>query len=249
MTGAADWLAPVGAALAADEAPLTLFCRDDDVGWDDHRLWPLIDVLAQAGGSLDMAVIPRALQPATAERLGRLVAQPEAGLHLHQHGYAHCNHQTSGRKCEFGDARSAADKAADIANGRSRLQALLGEHLEPVFTPPWNRCDQATVDALIEQGFSVLSRDAGARPVEAGPLREVPVSFDWCKYSDGSSSGWQRIGTTLAGQVRDGGPLGLMFHHAVMTADDHRQLAALLQCLQASGRIRWHHILSLAQHH
>ena len=240
------WLRPVETALAATDAPLAVFCRDDDVGWTDAALWPLIDVVGRCGAHLDMAVIPTALTATSATTLGRAVDAADGRLHLHQHGYSHANHQTRGRKCEFGDERDARSKAKDIASGRARLESLLGERFEPVFTPPWNRCDQDTVAALEEQGFEVLSRDAGARPVQLHRLREVPIHFDWCKYSDGSDAGWHAIAGQIAERIEAGGNLGLMFHHAVMDATDRGRVYELLQRLAASGRVRWEHILSLA---
>ena len=240
------WLAPVEAALATDDTPLNVFCRDDDVGWDDERLWPLIETVGASGAHLDLAVIPCALAPAPAARLRRQVDAAGGTLHLHQHGYRHENHQREGRKGEFGDARRAADKRADLADGRERLREHLGERLEPVFTPPWNRCDQDTADALNELDFQVLSRDAGAAALDPGGLREVPVTLDWCKFSDGSEAGRQRIATQLSAQIAAGGTLGLMFHHAVMDADDRAAVSALLRTLGASPRTRWRHILSLA---
>ena len=36
------WLAPVAAALDAAPAPVNVFFRDDDAGWDDGRLLELL---------------------------------------------------------------------------------------------------------------------------------------------------------------------------------------------------------------
>src|SRR3954467_1577014 len=83
-------------SLDRSEAPVDVFFRDDDAGWADERLLELIDRFAAHGLPLDLAVIPMELSAVLAERLA------ERPVGLHQHGYAHTNHQLEGRKCEFG---------------------------------------------------------------------------------------------------------------------------------------------------
>jgi hypothetical protein len=69
--GARDtWLDPLRVALDETAAPVTFFFRDDDAGWDDGRLFSLLDVFARRALPLDVAVIPRAL---SAERAARLL--------------------------------------------------------------------------------------------------------------------------------------------------------------------------------
>lgn len=241
-----DWLSPVRAALDSGDSPLPAFCRDDDVGWNSAALWPLLDTLRQRGARLDMAAIPRACDASLAGELVRRM-DSDPGLHLHQHGYAHINHQPEGRKCEFGDARPAELKAADLRHGRERLQELFGHHLERVFTPPWNRCDQATVDALNDQGYAVLSRDLGASPVQPGQLTEIGVSVDWCRKRDGVPIGLPALADQIGAQIRAGQPLGLMFHHAVMDEFDLGAVDELLALLDASARVRWTNLLEMAR--
>src|SRR4051794_35799746 len=87
------WLAPLTAALDAAPEPVDVFFRDDDGGWEDDRLLTLLDLFAGLGLPLDVAVIPQALSPAAAAQLRRRVdAQPEL-VGLHQHGFAHANHE------------------------------------------------------------------------------------------------------------------------------------------------------------
>ena len=45
---------------------------------------------------------------------------------MHQHGYAHVNHEPEGRKCQFGASRSAAEQSDDIAAGRELLGSQAG---------------------------------------------------------------------------------------------------------------------------
>src|SRR5918912_1563742 len=111
-----DWLDPVRDALDAAAGPVEVFFRDDDAGWSDGRLLDLLDAFADRCVVLDLAVIPAALEPWLA---GELRDRADLGeVRLHQHGYAHVNHEPAGRKCEFGPSRGRAAQAGDIAAGR-----------------------------------------------------------------------------------------------------------------------------------
>ena len=169
-----SWLQPVEEALDAAPAPVPVFFRDDDAGWGDARLIALLDRFAACSLPVDLAVIPRELDAGLA---GELAARP--GVGLHQHGLAHVNHEREGRKCEFGPARGAAAQRARH-RGRPRPAAdLLGARVDPIFTPPWNRCTADTGRCLAALGFEVLSREARAAPLDVPGLHELPVSIDW----------------------------------------------------------------------
>ncbi|HEX9994551.1 MAG TPA: hypothetical protein VGB14_16595, partial [Acidimicrobiales bacterium] len=229
MTG---WLAPLAAALDEAEAPCPVFFRDDDAGWDDARLFALLDRFDAHSLPVDVAVIPAALTPALARELARRAA---GGLvRLHQHGFAHVNHEPEGRKCEFGPARSPAEQAADVAAGRDRLADALGDLVDPVFTPPWNRCTAATAAALAGAGLRVLSRDESAGSVGHPGLAEVPVTVDWFGGRKGVRWAPAELGRRLADGVRGGGPVGVMLHHAV-TDDDERAAVDELLALVAGA--------------
>jgi hypothetical protein len=142
---------------------------------------------------------------------------------LHQHGFAHTNHQVEGRKCEFGPARDKAAQREDIARGRTRLRDLLGDRLDPFFTPPWNRCTRDTAEILAELGFALLSREHKAEPF--GLLPELPVHLDVARLTPAE------LDERFAARVREGGPVGVMFHHGVMEADDMVRASDLLAVL------------------
>ena len=149
--------------LSLDETaqPVEVFFRDDDAGWEDERLLELIARFAEHGLPLDLAVIPAELTPALAGRLA------ETHVGMHQHGYAHTNHQVEGRKCEFGPARGYREQRADIARGWARLRELLGDRIDPFFTPPWNRCTRDTGEALVELAFDAALARAPRRAARA----------------------------------------------------------------------------------
>jgi hypothetical protein len=211
--------------LSLDESaqPVEVFFRDDDAGWEDERLLELIARFAEHGLPLDLAVIPAALQDGLADAL----LERHAGLH--QHGFAHTNHQVEGRKCEFGPARDIHAQRADIAAGQERLRSLLGGRVDPFFTPPWNRCTRGTGEALVELGFTLLSREHRAEPL--GLLPELPVHLDVARLSA------EDLDERFAAHVRDGAPIGVMFHHGVMEPDDMVRASELLALLAAHENV------------
>jgi hypothetical protein len=231
------WLRPLREALDAAPEPVTFFFRDDDAGWRDGRLMALLDVFAARALPIDLAAIPVDMAPDIA---GLLLERAERTqpLALHQHGYAHVSHETEGRKCEFGPARRFAAQLADIGAGRRRLQELLGPALEPVFTPPWNRCTEATGACLRELGIAVLSRDRTAVALGLDGLRELPVQVDWFAKRNGVRLGRDAVGEQLAARAAEPAPLGVMLHHAEMDTEDLTAMSELLQLICAHERAR-----------
>ena len=227
-------------ALDALPGPVQVFVRDDDAGWDDCRLLALLDLTRQAGVSIDLAAIPTAVGPSLATELCRRIDATPALVAVHQHGLRHVNHQHAGRKSEFGSDRSATSQAEDLALGRNLLTGLLGERLRPWFTPPWNRCDAETSRALARLGFQALSRDRGATPAQHD-LPELPVDVDWSRHwrEGGSVAVASALVQALRARAADGAPLGLMLHHAVMSDDELRCLAALLAVAAQHPRLHW----------
>ncbi|MDA0184834.1 hypothetical protein OJ997_31315 [Solirubrobacter phytolaccae] len=211
-------------ALQNAATPVEVFFRDDDAGWEDARLLELIARFAEHGLPVDLAVIPNELH----EPLAAKLIDTHAGLH--QHGFAHTNHQLEGRKCEFGPARDKSAQRADIADGRTRLQHLLGDRLEPFFTPPWNRCTHATAETLVELGFALLSREHKVEPF--GLLSELPVHLDVARLAP------DELDERFARHVEHGGPVGVMFHHGVMEPEDMARASALLELLATHPNVK-----------
>lgn len=217
------------AALDARATPLPLFVRDDDAGWADDRLLALLTTLRHVGMPLDLAVIPLALGPGLARELRSRQAAGELGLH--QHGLAHLNHEPEGRRCEFGPARHEAQQRSDLLQGWRLLHGLLGDRLDPFFTPPWNRLAPGTPALLAELGFGALSRDASA-PAQAA-LPELRVHMDWSRWrrqAGHPEDAVRALAEAIGRHPGDGSAFGLMLHHAVM---DDAELAVLQQALQA----------------
>jgi hypothetical protein len=210
---APGWLDPVRAALDGLDSPCTFFFRDDDAGWADERLFALLGRFERRGLRADVAVIPTEVTPALGRRLRSTALA--TGTRLHQHGLSHTNHEVEGRKCEFGSTRAADVLAADIAEGRAVMLAVFEDVVDPVFTPPWNRCRPETGDALVAAGLEVLSRDVTAPRLDRADLVEVPVSVDWFGKRKGVPLTRHELAAKIAGQVGGDGLVGVMLHHAV----------------------------------
>ena len=218
----ARWLDPVAHALDTATAPVEVFFRDDDAGWRDDRLRTLLDVFGARGLPLDVAAIPQALGPGMAREL---VAR---GVAVHQHGLAHVNHEPDGRKYEFGPSRSRELQRRDIEAGRALLADRLGGAVEPIFTPPWNRCTRDTAECLAELGFAVLSRESRAEPFGVLRLRELPISLDFVRLAPDDLT-WRFAAARP--------PIGVMFHHAEMDDAAMQRTDELLALLAGHPRV------------
>ena len=221
-----SWLDPVRAALDDLEQPVAVFFRDDDAGWGDAQLAKMLDRFGHHGVPIDLAVIPTELTPPLAASLIARAATAE--LHLHQHGFAHRNHEPTGRKYELGPARSITAQAADVKRGKELLARALGDLVEPIFTPPWNRCTGDTGEVLAELGFRVLSRDHTAPPLGRADLVEVPVTIDWFGQTKGIPWSRTQLAARIVESIGAGGAVGVMLHHAVT---DTNELAAIDELL------------------
>ena len=240
------WLDPLRARLDEALAPVTFFFRDDDAGWDDRRLFALLDRFDEHALPLDLAVIPAATEGPLARELRARHAAAGGRLGLHQHGYDHTNHEPEGKKQEFGPSRPADEQRRDIETGRNRLRELLGDAFDPIFTPPWNRCTRDTAQSAADLGFRVLSREGSYEPFGIDGLAEVPVHVDWFAKRKGVPIGREAVGELIAHHAARGGPVGVMFHHAVT---DEGELAAadeLLALLAGRPSCRFASILQVA---
>ena len=227
----AAWLDPLRRSLDSTRTPIQFFFRNDDAGWEDAQLFQLLNLFTQT--PIDLAVIPKAMSELTAKRLTKI-----AGISIHQHGYAHVNHEPTGRKCEFGDRRSRAQQLADIAAGQEKLLDLFGPTVDSIFTPPWNRCTAITADCLREAGFVALSRDVTAARFDLENLAEIPVAIDWFAKRKQAPLTPNEIGQLLANAATCGAPIGVMLHHAIMNDAERERLGQLLKLLSSHPQVQ-----------
>src|SRR6185503_15835647 len=219
-----SWLDPLRKSMDEAHVPISFFFRNDDVGWEDTRLFELLELFAQYEVPIDLAIIPRSISRETAARLRKLVAERPRHISVHQHGYAHVNHEQMGRKCEFGESRSLERQYADIAAGRVLLSDLLGPITDSIFTPPWNRCTAFTAACLQSAGFTLLSRDITAKELDIADLMELPVSIDWFGHRKQVRLTPNEIGDALSAAVSSRTPVGVMLHHALVDDDERERI-------------------------
>jgi hypothetical protein len=194
---------------------------------------------------IDLAVIPRDLGPREARALTETATTASGRIAFHQHGWAHVNHEATGRKYEFGPARGRQQQLRDIAEGRQRLLDLLGPEIEPVFTPPWNRCTEETGRCLLDVGFRVLSREWRAAPLDIPGLYELPVRVDWFAHRKRARLSREQFGRVVADAVERPGPVGIMFHHAAMNHHERAAAGELLSLLASHPVARTHSMTTL----
>lgn len=226
-----NWLSALEKQLDETPRPITFFFRDDDAGWGDRQLLALLDLFAVHHVPVDLAAIPTALSPPLVGELNRRLMAMPAHIGIHQHGYSHINHEVNGRKYEFGPTRSSSEQYADLAAGQACLQAHFALFVDPIFTPPWNRCTRETVAQIERLGFRALSRDHSAPEMPLGKLVELPVAVDWCRYSHEGSEGFPAMSRRIADESCMPQSVGIMLHHAVMESGQLMRLSELLSLL------------------
>ena len=236
------WMDPMLEAFERSCGSTAWFFRDDDAGWADERLLAVTDVFQHTGVVLDVAAIPAAVSPRLSAELRALVA---AGvISVHQHGWTHVNHQLEGRRSEFGTARADSDQRHDLKMGQNVLCELLDGAVEPIFTPPWNRCSDRTVALLDEIGLTVLSCDVSAPSRKVPGVVEVPVCVDWTRAWQ--AGGPEHLGRELARVLFAPAPtVGLMLHHATMTDEQLEALDSLVCTLRSHHSVELTSIAAL----
>ncbi len=217
--------------LAASAQQTRVFFRADDIAVADERFQQMMALFRRYEVPLCLAVVPAWMDQ------GRLAALQRFDLAdplwcWHQHGFAHQNHERTGRKCEFGSSRSAGEVRDDLQAGRTILEDLFGECFTPVFTPPWNRCTGLVLDMLPSLGYRAVSRFRDAVPAcDCLPDLAPSVDLHTGKEPDPArawSSLWDSISRGL-----ESGLLGFMLHHERMNAQAFGFLDGLLHCVSS----------------
>lgn len=231
---------------AAQQRIIELFFRDDDVADDEPALQRLLDVFIQRRTPVNLAVIPGRLTEAGTAMLRERLRTHAHLLEINQHGWMHLNHETTGRKCEFGPTRTFAEQLADLESGRRKLTDLFGADFSAVFVPPWNRCTEATRRAIDQLEFQVLSQLKGAQPVIGYGFTEISVTLDLHRWRGGvTMKAPAELENELARQVNAGEIIGVMLHHQVMDEAALAWLAGLLDELRLHAGLRIHTFQSL----
>jgi hypothetical protein len=164
--------------LANGTGEAKLFFRADDIGVPGKQFKQLIEGFQKNNLPLCLAVVPTWLTNTRFEILLKLAGGKSSQWCWHQHGWLHRNHETTGKKQEFGPRRPADEQVQDLENGKKRLLSIMGDAFSPFFTPPWNRCSADTLNGLHNLGFQAVSRSSNAKPSSPPNLPDIQVNID-----------------------------------------------------------------------
>jgi len=223
---------------AASPGEAFIFFRADDVAAPGSRFTRLLEVFSLHRAPLCLAVVPAWLTQPRWRALNRAGQRASSCWCWHQHGWRHTNHETRGKKQEFGPSRSRTDLEHDIGCGRQRLENVLGKNFYPVFTPPWNRCDHKTLAVLKNLGYAAVSRSRSNSPPSPNGLPSFDVHVDLHTRKEKSpAAGWQNLFDELH-QAIASGQGGIMIHHQRMNGAAFDFLEILLRTLARHKKIR-----------
>ncbi|MEJ7615715.1 MAG: DUF2334 domain-containing protein [Pyrinomonadaceae bacterium] len=230
-----------------EDKSLHVFFRDDDVDEDESSLQRLLNLFLSREVPINLGVIPGRLTPQTIETLaGRRSCFP-ALIALNQHGWRHINHESSGKKCEFGASRTFSEQMEDIARGRARMSEAFGDDFYPAFIPPWNRCTKETYRVLDELGFPVLSKNQSGTPSANFKFRERSITLDLYRWRGGAQlKAPEEIVGDLVLQIERMNPIGIMLHHKVMNDEAFLFLDVLIETLRRYSIVRFHTFQTMA---
>lgn len=222
-----------GASQGVRHEPPALWWRDDDAGCDVTALEPLLEVAEHHRLPLALAVIPAILrEPVTA-------AIAWTDVSVLQHGWNHTDHARPGeKKIELGGTIDRAVLDEQLKRGREILCAALPQRFLPVMVPPWNRIEQDVASRLSSLGYRGLSTAARQKPHVALELRQHDCHIDVIAWRKGRSFiGREAVLEKIAAllETSQSEAIGVLTHHAVMTAQDMEAVARVLVELRDEG--------------
>jgi len=219
----------------------TVFFRADDVAIPSARQDLLLELFVRNQAPLCAAMIPAWLSGKRWARIDGQVAGNHRLFAWHQHGWNHINHETQGKKQEFGPSLGSRDKQRAILRGRDKLAGILGDRFLPVFTPPWNRVDAEAMAMLRDAGFRAISRYSAAKVPALEGLPDLFANVDLhTRKEPDAASGWEALLHEFE-QALAGGRVGIMIHHQRMNGPAFAFLDGLLGMLRARTDLRLVH--------
>lgn len=206
-------------AKGLDQAPgrkCTVFFRADDIAVPGSMFASMIDTFRKHRMPLSPALVPTWLSATRWEGLMKICGSTPELWAWHQHGWRHVNHESRGKNQEFGPGYPADRKRSDLSRGMARIRELAGKSFVPVFTPPWNRMDEETMDILTELGFRGISRSRNAKPAAPVDLPDFQVSVDLhTRKEPGPHDSTLNLLDEVTESVATG-MCGIMLHHQRM---------------------------------
>lgn len=207
-----------------------VFFRADDVAVPGKGFIRLIDLFTMYKAPLALAVVPAWLTKPRWRYIKTLLEKDPSLWCLHQHGWRHINHEINGKKQEFGKSRERSQIMKDLIRGRQRLELLMGNFFYPVFTPPWNRCDIKTIQALKDLNYYAVSRmRSELTAVDGLPDFSVNVDLHTTRETDpvkDMDNLLNQLGSSLSK-----GLCGIMIHHQRMNDAAFGFLEVLIESL------------------
>ncbi|WP_246149703.1 polysaccharide deacetylase family protein [Tritonibacter litoralis] len=216
-----DW-SPLNEELrhwTRDNRHLPLWWRDDDAVEHTAAFDHLSALAEDVNMPVHLAIIPARVSPIFAANL------PEHCIPV-VHGWGHHSYaQAAEKKSEFPQSRPLMDRKGDATTALTKLTALLGPRLVPIFVPPWNRIAADLVPQLASIGYRGLSTfKPRTLPMPAPGLVQVNTHIDPINWRGDRSLvsptaliadlvdtlRQRRTGDTDATE-----PLGLLTHHLV----------------------------------
>ena len=238
-----DGLERIGQVLSAakernvSSQPVPVLFRADDVGVPSTNFERLLSLFSGHRLPLCLAVVPAWLTQVRWKAVKSLVDTGSSQWCWHQHGWRHANHQVSGKKSEFGPARSKAALRDDLVRGRNCLRSITGTDFSEFFTPPWNRCSEDTLDILVELGYRGVSRSRGEQSGPT-PLADLFVNVDLHTRKEPDS---ETALEALCGELHraiEEHYVAIMIHHQLMDQSAFALLDLLLSLISGSSAFK-----------
>jgi peptidoglycan/xylan/chitin deacetylase (PgdA/CDA1 family) len=219
-----------------------LWLRDDDATEVTPALERLAKLCEAYGVPCLVAVIPAEAK----EELGDYFGM-KALFEVAAHGFSHKNYAPTGaKKQEFPEHRDRDQIERELAQGRRRLQDLLGQMVADIFVPPWNRIGADVASRLPTLGFRALSA-LGRKPLFQCPAPLIEINahldiIDWRGKRGGHDPAWlaANLAEQLARARANGGEaVGVLTHHLVHDAPAWRFLEELFARTASHPSVRW----------
>lgn len=223
-----------------------VFFRADDIAVPSENFSKLISLFSHYKMPLSLAVVPAWLTHQRWKQIKNFTDVFSSLWCWHQHGWRHVNHSLKGKKYEFGQHRSILQIQDDLKNGMNRLRKIMGENFYPVFTPPWNRCDENTLNQLKRLGYKAVSRNSGSKLINNEQISEYNVNVDLhTRKEKDSKTGWNNLFGELRHAVA-GGLCGIMIHHQLMNDYAFDFIKYLFQAIENQPGLKVDHLKGLA---
>jgi peptidoglycan/xylan/chitin deacetylase (PgdA/CDA1 family) len=226
---------------------IELFIRNDDVYSEEVNLSRLITIGLKLRVPISFGVIPSRLTKNVENILASVKRSHPELIEIHQHGWAHINHEGKTGKAEFGAARSYHQQRDDLQSGRVILEQSFGDGFFPALSPPWNVYTADTIRAMRELGFLVLSAGPDYLGGSGQGVQLYPTKLDLTNWDDGGRLEPMRaIFTYFLAQPKNlPRTLGLLLHHRTMRPKAFDFLELALRRLSETGQVLFHSFESL----